>query len=43
MCVYWVQIILLVEIQEVPLLDAYGRLVGINFDRSWESTMSDAF
>ena len=24
-----------------PALDAYGRLVGINFDRSWESTMSD--
>ena len=24
-----------------PALDAFGRLVGINFDRSWESTMSD--
>ena len=24
-----------------PALDAEGRLVGINFDRSWESTMSD--
>ncbi len=24
-----------------PVLDANGRLVGINFDRSWESTMSD--
>ena len=24
-----------------PALDAYGRLIGINFDRSWESTMSD--
>ena len=24
-----------------PALDANGHLVGINFDRSWESTMSD--
>lgn len=24
-----------------PVLDAYGNLIGINFDRSWESTMSD--
>ncbi|MEY3398608.1 MAG: hypothetical protein RL220_1202, partial [Bacteroidota bacterium] len=24
-----------------PALNAYGQLVGINFDRSWESTMSD--
>ncbi|MEM7038016.1 MAG: S46 family peptidase, partial [Bacteroidota bacterium] len=24
-----------------PVLDGYGRLIGINFDRSWESTMSD--
>ena len=24
-----------------PALDGKGRLVGINFDRSWESTMSD--
>jgi hypothetical protein len=24
-----------------PALDANGRLVGLNFDRSWESTMSD--
>ena len=24
-----------------PALDASGHLVGINFDRSWESTMSD--
>lgn len=24
-----------------PVLDAEGRLIGINFDRSWESTMSD--
>ena len=24
-----------------PALDASGNLVGINFDRSWESTMSD--
>ena len=24
-----------------PALDADGRLIGLNFDRSWESTMSD--
>lgn len=24
-----------------PVIDAEGRLMGINFDRSWESTMSD--
>jgi Peptidase S46 len=24
-----------------PALNAKGHLVGINFDRSWESTMSD--
>ena len=24
-----------------PALDAEGRLVGLNFDRTWESTMSD--
>lgn len=24
-----------------PVLDAEGNLIGINFDRSWESTMSD--
>ncbi len=24
-----------------PALDAHGRLVGINFDRTWQSTMSD--
>ncbi len=24
-----------------PVLDARGRLLGINFDRTWESTMSD--
>jgi Peptidase S46 len=24
-----------------PVLDANGRLIGLNFDRSWESTMSD--
>ncbi|MDX1444863.1 S46 family peptidase [Lishizhenia sp.] len=24
-----------------PVLDAEGNLVGLNFDRSWESTMSD--
>jgi tetratricopeptide (TPR) repeat protein len=24
-----------------PVLNAYGELVGLNFDRSWESTMSD--
>jgi hypothetical protein len=24
-----------------PVLDAYGNLVGLNFDRTWEGTMSD--
>lgn len=24
-----------------PVLDANGRLIGINFDRNWEGTMSD--
>ncbi|MDT8309530.1 MAG: S46 family peptidase, partial [Bacteroidales bacterium] len=24
-----------------PILDAHGRLIGINFDRAWEGTMSD--
>jgi len=24
-----------------PVIDAEGNLIGINFDRSWESTMSD--
>ena len=24
-----------------PVLDADGRLIGINFDRNWEGTMSD--
>lgn len=24
-----------------PVIDANGRLMGLNFDRSWESTMSD--
>jgi hypothetical protein len=24
-----------------PVLDAYGRLIGINFDRNWEGTVSD--
>jgi hypothetical protein len=26
-----------------PALNAKGHLVGINFDRSWESTMSDIY
>ncbi len=26
-----------------PVLDADGRLVGLNFDREWEGTMSDVF
>jgi len=26
-----------------PVLDACGRLVGINFDRNWEGTMSDVY
>jgi hypothetical protein len=24
-----------------PTLDAYGNLIGLNFDRVWEGTMSD--
>ncbi len=24
-----------------PVIDGHGRLIGLNFDRSWESTMSD--
>lgn len=24
-----------------PVFDAYGRLIGLNFDRVWEGTMSD--
>jgi tetratricopeptide (TPR) repeat protein len=24
-----------------PVLNAYGELIGLNFDRTWESTMSD--
>lgn len=26
-----------------PVLDADGRLIGINFDRNWEGTMSDVY
>lgn len=26
-----------------PVLDAYGNLIGLNFDRVWEGTMSDYF
>ena len=26
-----------------PALDAYGNLIGINFDRVWEGTMSDIY
>jgi len=26
-----------------PVLDACGRLIGINFDRNWEGTMSDVY
>ena len=26
-----------------PALDAYGNLVGLNFDRAWEGTMSDIY
>ncbi|PID92359.1 MAG: serine protease, partial [Bacteroidetes bacterium] len=26
-----------------PVLDADGRLIGLNFDRNWEGTMSDVF
>ena len=24
-----------------PVFNAYGQLIGINFDRNWEGTMSD--
>ena len=24
-----------------PILDAYGKLVGVNFDRSFEATIND--
>jgi hypothetical protein len=24
-----------------PVIDANGNLIGVNFDRSWEGTMSD--
>jgi len=24
-----------------PVLNAYGQLIGVNFDRNWEGTMSD--
>jgi len=26
-----------------PVLDAEGRLIGLNFDREWEGTMSDVY
>jgi hypothetical protein len=26
-----------------PVLNGKGELIGINFDRSWESTMSDVY
>ncbi len=26
-----------------PVLDAHGRLIGLNFDRNWEGTMSDVY
>jgi hypothetical protein len=26
-----------------PAIDAYGNLIGLNFDRVWEGTMSDVF
>jgi len=26
-----------------PAIDAYGNLIGLNFDRAWEGTMSDIF
>jgi hypothetical protein len=26
-----------------PVLDAYGNLIGLNFDRVWEGTMSDLY
>ena len=30
-----------VGIPPVPVIDANGNLMGLNFDRTWESTMSD--
>ena len=29
------------DVLEIIKIDAEGNLMGINFDRSWESTMSD--
>ena len=26
-----------------PAIDAYGNLIGLNFDRVWEGTMSDLY
>lgn len=26
-----------------PVVDAYGNLIGLNFDRAWEGTMSDIY
>jgi hypothetical protein len=26
-----------------PILNAYGQLIGLNFDRNWEGTMSDIY
>ena len=26
-----------------PVLDAEGRIIGLNFDREWEGTMSDVY
>jgi hypothetical protein len=26
-----------------PILNAYGHLIGVNFDRNWEGTMSDIY
>ena len=26
-----------------PAIDAYGNLIGLNFDRVWEGTMSDIY
>ena len=26
-----------------PVIDAYGNLIGLNFDRVWEGTMSDIY
>jgi hypothetical protein len=26
-----------------PAIDAYGNLIGLNFDRVWEGTMSDVY